>query len=89
MVIQNAPTIRSPLMDAAAYGPKSSYTDNTGVLTDAEIDKIAKDIKVGRWNVYGAVRTSAQLGPKIGIVLEVDKPLNIQRNDPLPSGYSC
>ncbi|KAJ9494462.1 hypothetical protein H2202_010076 [Exophiala xenobiotica] len=54
LVIQNAPTIRSPLMDAAAYGPKSSYTDKTGVLTDDEIDKIAKDIKVGRWNVYGA-----------------------------------
>jgi hypothetical protein len=68
MVIQNAPTIRSTLIDAAVYGPKSSYTDSKGVLTDGEIDAIARYIKVGRWNVYGAVRilsVSHQITPII------------------------
>lgn len=59
MVIQNGPTIRSTLIDAAVYAQKSHYTDNKGVLTDGEIDSIAQNIGVGRWNVYGAM-----YGPK-------------------------
>lgn len=55
MVIQNAPTIRSTLVDAAVDAPKKHYTDSTEVLRDEEIDKVAKDINVGRWNVYGAM----------------------------------
>ncbi|KAF2845418.1 vanillyl alcohol oxidase [Plenodomus tracheiphilus IPT5] len=58
-IIQNAPTIRSTLIDAAVYAPKSHYTSSKDILTDAEIDVIAKDIGVGRWNVYGAM-----YGPK-------------------------
>ncbi|KAH7090012.1 hypothetical protein FB567DRAFT_316300 [Paraphoma chrysanthemicola] len=59
MVIQNGPTIRNTLIDAAVYAPKSHYTASKAVLTDSEIDAIAKDIGVGRWNVYGAM-----YGPK-------------------------
>ena len=59
MVIQNAPTIRNTLIDAAVYAPKSHYTTSKGILKDSEIDRIAKDIGVGRWNVYGAM-----YGPK-------------------------
>ncbi|KAH8664830.1 hypothetical protein BGZ61DRAFT_367222 [Ilyonectria robusta] len=59
MVIQNAPTIRNTLIDAAVYAPKSEYTSSKDVLTDAEIDSIAKKIGVGRWNIYGAM-----YGPK-------------------------
>lgn len=55
MVIQNAPTIRNALIDAAVYAPKKSYTSHKIVLEDSEIDKIAKEIGVGRWNVYGAM----------------------------------
>jgi hypothetical protein len=51
----NAPTIRNTLIDAAVYGPKSDYTSNKGVLTSEEVDAIAKKIKVGRWNIYGAM----------------------------------
>ncbi|EEU39698.1 uncharacterized protein NECHADRAFT_43965 [Fusarium vanettenii 77-13-4] len=58
-VIQNAPTIRNTLIDAAVYGPKSDYTSNKGVLSSSEIDEIAKKINVGRWNIYGAM-----YGPK-------------------------
>ncbi|OAP62015.1 hypothetical protein AYL99_04218 [Fonsecaea erecta] len=59
MVIQNAPTIRSTLLDAAVYAQKSQYTDSKEVLSDSEIDAIAKKIGVGRWNIYGAM-----YGPK-------------------------
>lgn len=55
MVIQNAPTIRNTLLDAAVYAPKTHYTPSSDVLKDSEIDDIAKDIGVGRWNVYGAM----------------------------------
>lgn len=58
-VIQNAPTIRNTLIDAAVYGPKSDYTSNMDVLSSSEIDEIARKINVGRWNIYGAM-----YGPK-------------------------
>jgi hypothetical protein len=48
MVIQNAPTIRSTLIDAAVYDSKSRYTSKKGVLQSDEIDAIAKQINVGR-----------------------------------------
>jgi len=58
-MVQNAPTIRNTLIDAAVLAPKAKYTSKTGVLNDEDIDKIAKEIGVGRWNVYGAM-----YGPK-------------------------
>ncbi|KAL1870117.1 hypothetical protein Plec18167_007635 [Paecilomyces lecythidis] len=59
MIIQNAPTIRNALLDAAVYGPKSQYTSSTEVLTEEEVGEIASKISVGHWNVYGAL-----YGPK-------------------------
>lgn len=42
-------------MDAAVHHPKSYYTDSDAALTDAQLDKIAKDLDLGRWNFYGAL----------------------------------
>ncbi|KAM5369630.1 hypothetical protein ACJZ2D_008889 [Fusarium nematophilum] len=58
-VIQNAPTIRNTLIDAAVYGAKKTYTDKEGPLDNSEINAIAEKINVGRWNIYGAM-----YGPK-------------------------
>ncbi|KAK7216360.1 hypothetical protein V2G26_004363 [Clonostachys chloroleuca] len=55
MVLQNVPTLRSLSMDAAVHHPKSYYTDSDAALTDAQLDKIAKDLDLGRWNFYGAL----------------------------------
>ncbi|KAK3359629.1 vanillyl-alcohol oxidase [Lasiosphaeria hispida] len=55
-VLQNVPTLRHILLDAAVGGPKSSYTsDNKTPLSEEETDRIAKDLDLGRWNFYGAV----------------------------------
>lgn len=45
-------------MDAAVHHPKSYYTDSDAALTDAQLDKIAKDLDLGRWNFYGALYVS-------------------------------
>jgi hypothetical protein len=55
MVLQNVPTLRHILLDAAVAGNKSSYTEKSGPLNDAELDDIAKRLQLGRWNFYGAV----------------------------------
>lgn len=55
MVLQNVPTLRHILLDAAVAGNKSSYTQKEGLLNDAELDDIAKRLDLGRWNFYGAV----------------------------------
>ncbi|KAF1978120.1 putative D-lactate dehydrogenase [Bimuria novae-zelandiae CBS 107.79] len=55
MVMQNVPTLRSVLMDAAVYGDKASYHDSKEPLTEAELDDIAKKLNIGRWNFYGAL----------------------------------
>jgi hypothetical protein len=59
MVMQNVPTIRHVLMDAACLGPKSRWTDSSAPLSDERIDEIAQELGLGRWNFYGAV-----YGPK-------------------------
>lgn len=60
MVLQNVPTIRHILLDAAVLGHKSEYTsDISKPLTDAELDAIAEKLNLGRWNFYGAL-----YGPK-------------------------
>jgi hypothetical protein len=59
MVLQNVPTLRHVLMDAACMGDKSTYSASTKPLTDAEIDAIAGKLNLGRWNFYGAL-----YGPK-------------------------
>lgn len=58
MVLQNVPTLRHILLDAAVMGPKSSYTSKKDRLSEEEIDAIAKKVNLGRWNFYGAVYVS-------------------------------
>ena len=36
-------------------GNRKSYTDSDKPLTDSEMDAIAKQLNLGRWNFYGAV----------------------------------
>ncbi|KAJ9602702.1 hypothetical protein H2200_012896 [Cladophialophora chaetospira] len=55
MVLQNVPTLRHVLMDAAVMGDKTTYSDSKKPLTDSEIDAIAKKLNLGRWNFYGAL----------------------------------
>jgi hypothetical protein len=55
MVLQNVPTLRHILLDAAVHGDRKSYTDSDKPLTDDEIDAIAKKLNLGRWNFYGAL----------------------------------
>nr|1W1L_A Chain A, VANILLYL-ALCOHOL OXIDASE [Penicillium simplicissimum]1W1L_B Chain B, VANILLYL-ALCOHOL OXIDASE [Penicillium simplicissimum] len=55
MALQNVPTIRHILLDAAVLGDKRSYSSRTEPLSDEELDKIAKQLNLGRWNFYGAL----------------------------------
>ncbi|KAL6705435.1 hypothetical protein ACN47E_006700 [Coniothyrium glycines] len=56
MILQNVPTIRHILLDAAVIGHKSDYTsDIHKPLDDAELDAIAEKLNLGRWNFYGAL----------------------------------
>jgi len=55
MVLQNVPTMRHILLDAAVMGNRKSYTDSDKPLTDTELDAIAAKLNLGRWNFYGAV----------------------------------
>jgi hypothetical protein len=55
MVLQNVPSIRHILLDAAVLGSKASYTSTEGPLGDEELDAIAKKLNLGRWNFYGAL----------------------------------
>ncbi|OCL14615.1 vanillyl alcohol oxidase, partial [Glonium stellatum] len=55
MVLQNVPTLRHILLDAAVAGNKASYSDKNGPLNDTELDEIARGLDLGRWNFYGAV----------------------------------
>ncbi|KAJ5885737.1 hypothetical protein N7504_011573 [Penicillium tannophilum] len=55
MALQNVPTIRHILMDAAVMGPKKDYTSKTEPLAEEDLNEIAKKLKLGRWNFYGAL----------------------------------
>ncbi|KAJ4415976.1 hypothetical protein N0V85_002478, partial [Neurospora sp. IMI 360204] len=55
MILQNTPTLRHILLDAAVHNPKSHYTDKNTPLSEAEMDEIAAKLNLGRWNFYGAV----------------------------------
>lgn len=55
MVLQNVPTLRSILMDAAIYDNKKAYSNSDKSLTEAELDAVAKKLDLGRWNFYGAL----------------------------------
>lgn len=56
MILQNVPTLRHILLDAAVLAPKEKYTsDPTKPLGEAELDAIARKLNLGRWNFYGAL----------------------------------
>ncbi|EXJ91673.1 vanillyl-alcohol oxidase [Capronia epimyces CBS 606.96] len=55
MVLQNVPTIRHLLLDAAVLGDRKAYSNSDKPLTDTEMDVIAKKLNLGRWNFYGAL----------------------------------
>jgi len=55
MVLQNVPTLRHILLDAAVHGTKASYTSKTEPLSEEEMNEIARKLDLGRWNFYGAV----------------------------------
>lgn len=59
MVLQNVPSIRHILLDAAVMAPRSAYSTSDKPLNDEELDAIAKKLNLGRWNFYGAI-----YGPK-------------------------
>lgn len=54
-ILQNVPTIRHILLDAAVRGSKSSWTSTKGPIGDDEINHIAQRLNLGRWNLYGAL----------------------------------
>lgn len=56
MIIQNAATIRSLLMDAAVLGDKESYYPGVKrPLNESEMQGIQKKTGIGRWMFYGAL----------------------------------
>ncbi|SPJ81807.1 related to 4-cresol dehydrogenase flavoprotein subunit [Fusarium torulosum] len=55
MVLQNVPTIRHVLLDAAVMGNRTSYTISKKPLNNQEINEIANKLNLGRWNFYGAL----------------------------------
>ncbi|KAF2019975.1 vanillyl alcohol oxidase [Aaosphaeria arxii CBS 175.79] len=55
MVLQNVPTLRHILLDAAVLGNKTKYSAKSEPLSDEDMDGIAKDLNLGRWNFYGAL----------------------------------
>lgn len=48
MVLQNVPTLRRVLLDAAIMNNRASYTKSKEPLTNAEIDAIAQRLNLGR-----------------------------------------
>lgn len=61
MALQNVPTIRHILLDAAVMAPKTAYSSKTEPLSGEELDEIAKKLNLGRWNFYGALYVSPLL----------------------------
>jgi hypothetical protein len=59
MLLQNIPTLRHILLDAAVAAPKSHFYDQNEPLTEEQRNSIAKQLDLGRWNFYGAVYVSA------------------------------
>ncbi|KAJ5360323.1 vanillyl-alcohol oxidase, partial [Penicillium concentricum] len=58
MALQNVPTIRHILLDAAVLGNQASYSSKTEPLSDEDLDKSAKQLNLGRWIFYGALYVS-------------------------------
>ncbi|OMP88335.1 Vanillyl-alcohol oxidase [Diplodia seriata] len=60
-VLQNVPSIRHILLDAAVLGTKESYFPDAKdrPLTEDELVAIQRRLGLGRWNFYGALYGSA------------------------------
>jgi 4-cresol dehydrogenase (hydroxylating) len=54
-VIQNVPTLRSLLLDAAAVGSRASFHSGDGPVPTSVARQIMADQAIGMWNLYGAV----------------------------------
>jgi hypothetical protein len=55
MILQNVPSLRHVLLDAAVAGPKTDYYKGDEPIPDAELDNIATNLNLGRWTFYGAL----------------------------------
>jgi 4-cresol dehydrogenase (hydroxylating) len=55
MVIQNAATVRSLILDAAVQETKSRYYDGTGPVPPSVYQSIMDDQQIGMWNFCGAL----------------------------------
>ncbi|EXK30477.1 hypothetical protein FOMG_13283 [Fusarium oxysporum f. sp. melonis 26406] len=55
MVLQNVPTVRHVLLDAAVMGSRDKFTTSEKPLNDKELDEISEKLNLGRWNFYGAL----------------------------------
>jgi hypothetical protein len=56
MVIQNAPTIRHVLLDAACKKSKSDWLNGEDrLLTEEDEYRIAEELNIGYWGFYGAL----------------------------------
>jgi len=55
MVLQNVPSLRHTLLDAAVSGNKNSYTDSDKPLGEEKLETIAKKLKLDQWNFCGAL----------------------------------
>lgn len=56
MVIQNAPTIRHVLLDAACLKAKKDWIGDTDrLVTEEDEYKVAEELNIGYWNFYGAL----------------------------------
>lgn len=67
MIIQNVPTLRHILLDAAMLGSKTDYTSDTEKpLNEAELDTVAEKLNLGRWNFYGALYVSCSFYTRSG-----------------------
>jgi 4-cresol dehydrogenase (hydroxylating) len=54
MIIQNVPSLRNVLLDAATVENKRYYYDGDGPCPDSVLKKIMADQDLGFWNFYGA-----------------------------------
>ena len=60
-IIQNTPTIRHILLDAAAIHPKEYYYSGPGPVPGGVIEQIQQNLDLGFWNLYGAMYGSPSL----------------------------
>ncbi|RKK12170.1 Vanillyl-alcohol oxidase [Fusarium oxysporum f. sp. cepae] len=55
MVLQNVPTVRHVLLDAAVMASRDKFTTSKQPLNDKELDEISEKLNLGRWNIYRAL----------------------------------